>query len=171
MKIQVEKKIIIIAGTVAMVMVASVLMIVPLWNKAGSKAAEVKILEEEMLSARQALQSGKKLQKTGTLLTRRKISLAIDEMTKIGAANNVNFQSISPQKITKKKDAIYPVLPIRMVLQSGYQDLGAFFGALEGLEESIITVKSFQIEADPQALPLVRTDLVVEVYLREGEDG
>ncbi len=171
MNIRFDKKTVIMVSGIAVAIIAFALMVIPLFNKVGKVGSEVKALELEMISARQAIQSRDKFRQTGNLLTRRKISLAIDEITKMGALENISFVSISPQKISKPKGSKYPVLPIWMNLQSEYKDLGIFLGALEGLGESIITVKSFQIEVDQQILPQIKTDLVVEVYLREGEDG
>ena len=171
LKIQFDKRsMIIIAGVVLAIIVYYSLM-ASLFSKVRRVGGEVKALEREMAAARQAIGSQEKFQQTGDLLTRRKISLAIDEITKVGATLNIDFLSISPQKIMKPKGSKYPALPIRMNLQCGYKDLGLFLGALEELKQSIITVKSFQVEVNQQILPQIKTDLIVEVYLREGEDG
>ena len=169
--IQFNKKLIIVIASVTFTATAFFLMIAPLLSKVQRVGGEVKALESEMMSSRQAIQSQDKFRQTGNLLTSQKVSLAIDEITKVGATLNINFLSISPQKIIKPQGSKYPALPIQMSLQSGYKDLGLFLGALEGLKKSIITVKSFQAEVDHQILSQIKTDLVVEVYLREGEDG
>ena len=171
LNIRFDKKTVIIIAAVSAVIIAFVLMAAPLFNKVRRVGDEVTALDQEMMSARQAIQSQGKFQWTGTLLTRQKVSLAIDEITKLGATLNINFLSISPQKITRPKDSKYPVLPIHMNLQSEYKDFGIFLGALEGLNQSIVTVKSFQVNADQQILPQIKADLIVEVYLQEGEDG
>ena len=169
--IRLDKRSMIIITGVALTAITGYLLMAPLASKVRRVGDEVKTLEGEMIAARQAIQSKDKFQQTGELLTRRGVSLAIDEITKTGAAQNINFFSISPQKIMKSGGSKYPVLPIRMALQSEYRDLGLFLGALENLKESIISIKSFQIDADQDILPQIKTDLVVEVYLQEGEDG
>jgi Tfp pilus assembly protein PilO len=169
--IRFDKKMIIMVAGVAIAIVAFVLMVVPLFNKIHQMEDEAKALESEMASARQVIQSQGKFQQTGNLLTRQKISIAIDEITKMGAKQNINFLSISPQRIGTPQGSKYPVLPIRMDLQSEYKDLGLFLGSLEGLKESIVTVKNFQVEVDQQVLPQIKIDLILEVYLQEGEDG
>jgi Tfp pilus assembly protein PilO len=165
-----KKRMIMIAGGVLAVFVLCLLM-APLVSKVRRVGREVKALEEEMAAARQAIKSEGKFRPTGKLLTRRKVSLAIDEITKAGAAKNVSFLSISPQPIITPKGSKYPALPIKMDLQCAYHDLGAFLGALEKLEESIVTVKSLEIGTDSESLPQLETVLVVEVHLQEGEDG
>ena len=166
-----DKKTAIIVAAVAIVIIIFVLMAAPLLTKVRALGSEVKALDQEMMSARQAVELQDKFQQTGNLLTRQKVSLAIDEITKVGATQSINFLSISPQKIMRIEGSKYPVLPIQMELQSEYQDLGTFLGALEKLEGSIATVKSFQIERDQQNLSQVRTMIVVEIHLLEGEDG
>ena len=171
MSFRFDKKLTIIGAGAILTMVVLYLLIGPLVAKVHRTGKEVKALEEEMRTARQAIESEGKFQLTGELLTRQKVSLAIDEITKTGAAHNINFVSISPQPIVKPAESPYPVLPIRMEVRSGYKDLAMFLGALERLQRSIVTVKSFEIDADPGTLPQLETILVVEVYLREGENG
>lgn len=171
LNIRLDKKTTFVTAIGVIAVAAFALTVIPLWNKARSVGSEVKALEHELISVRKVLQSRGKFRQTGALLTRPKTFLAIDEITKTGASHGINFLSISPQKITKTKDSRYPAFPIRMDLQSGYRDLGLFLGALERLKESITAVKSLQIEADPQVQSQIRTGLVIEVYLQEGEGG
>ncbi len=169
--IRLDKKMVMIIAGIGLVMIVGYFLMAPLLSKVHSVGDEVKVLECEMGAVRQAIQSEGKFQKAGELLTRRKVSLAIDEITKTGAVRNINFLSISPQKIMKPAESKYPVLPIQMDLQSEYSDLGLFLGDLESLEKSIVSVKSFQVDVDSDILPKINTDLLVEVYLQEGEDG
>ncbi|MCK4882914.1 MAG: type 4a pilus biogenesis protein PilO [Candidatus Omnitrophica bacterium] len=170
-KIQWDKKTVIMVAGIAAAVIAFVLMAAPLFKEVRSAGVEVKALEQEMASVRQAIQSKDKFQEKGDLLTSQKLSLAIGEISRTGTVRNINFLSISPQKATKAQGSKYPVLPIHMVLQSEYKDLGLFLRALEGLKQSIVTVRSFEIRSGGQIPSQIRTDLVVEVYLQEGEDG
>lgn len=170
-KIQPDKKTIIIIVGIAAAVIAFVLMAAPLFKEVRSMGTQVKVLEQEMASVRQAIQLKGKFRKKGDLLTRREVSLAIDEIGKTGVLRKITFLSIIPRKITKAQGSKYPVLPIRMVLQSEYKDLGLFLRALEGLKQSIVTVRSFEIRSGGQVPSQIRTDLVIELYLQEDEDG
>ncbi|HQP10028.1 MAG TPA: type 4a pilus biogenesis protein PilO [Candidatus Omnitrophota bacterium] len=171
MNIRIDKKFKLLAAVAVLVVAVSYLFMGPLVGKVRRLGSDVRALDDEMKAARQALQSEKKFQQTGELLMRRQISLAINEITQTGAAQKINFLSINPQPIARPKGAKYPLLPIRMDLQSEYRDLGSFLGSLEKLQQSIVAIRSFEIYAAPDILPKIETNLVVEVYLREGEDG
>lgn len=170
-KITLDKKTMAMAAGIILVAVISALMLGPLFSKVRRVGEEVKALEREMLAARDGMKTRDKFQKSGSLLTRQKVSLAIDEMTRIGATLGINFLSISPQPIAKISHSKYPVLPIRMDLKSEYENLGHFLGALETLQESIVTVRSFDMDCNLKTSSLIETELVVEVHLQEGEDG
>ena len=50
---------------------------------------------------------------------------------------------------------------------SQYQELGKYLEALGNLEDSIVSVESFNINRDKKILPLVKTDMIVEVFLKD----
>jgi hypothetical protein len=56
-------------------------------------------------------------------------------------------------------------------VQSEYKDLAHFFGALDKLDKSVVTVREFRVIRKPDILPKVLTEIVVEVHLNEGEQG
>jgi len=171
LKITLDKKFIVMIAVVVLVAGISFSLFGPLLSKVRRVGGEVKVLEREMLAARDAIKMQEKFQRTGSLLTRQKVSLAIDEMTKTGATLGINFLSISPQRIMKTNNSEYPVLPIQMDLRSKYENLGLFLGSLEVLKESIVTVRSFEMDSDQNDSLQIETTLVVEIHLREGEDG
>lgn len=168
--IELNKKTMAITGGL-MVVVVAVILLKPLFLQVDALSRELKTLEEAMVSARDAISRKKQFQQDGHLLKLQEVSRAISEMTNMGTALNINFLSTSPQTITKPEGSKYPVLPIRMDVQSEYKSLGLFLGSLENLKESIITVKSFDMTTNEAILPQVKAELVVEIYLQEGEDG
>lgn len=147
------------------------LLVMPLWAKAGRLAGEVKALESEMTAVREALDRSKTIKRGADFVSRNEVSRAIDEMAKVGAAMNINFIATSPQKIEQPEGMDHSVLPIRMQIQSDYKDLGAFLGALEHLEKSLVTVREFSISGEPSVLPRLSTEIIVEIHLKEGERG
>lgn len=138
--------------------------------KIRSVAEEFKSMAQEVEVARNMIRTKGDLQMRGHLLSRKELSLAIDEITKTGRQLNINFVSISPQEIEKLETSSHQRLPIHMELESEYKDLGLFLGALEKLEESIVTVRSFQIQRDDKILPLIKSRLMVDMYL-QGEES
>ena len=97
--------------------------------------------------------------------------MAINEIMEVGASLDIDFFATSPQQIQKLKGSKYPVLPIRLEMQSSYENFGAFLGALENFDKSIITVKQFEIDRKPIILPDITVELVIEIHLKEGEGG
>ena len=158
------------AGAAAGVLLFSLLAL-PLWAKAGRLAGEGKALESEMTAVREALDKSKAIKRGADFVSRNEVSRAIDEMAKVGAAMNINFIATSPQKIERPEGADHSVLPIRMEIQSVYKDLGAFLGALERLEKSLVTVREFAIRGDPAVLPRLTAEIIVEIHLKEDERG
>lgn len=127
---------------------------------------EFQRIEQELEVARDIIGAEGDLGERGRLLTRKETSLAIDEITYTGRALNINFISINPKEIEKLESVNCLCLPIYMDLESEYKDLGLFLGALEKLKESIVTVRSFKIYRDERILPLVKSRLAIELYLR-----
>ena len=147
------------------------MLVMPLWAKAVRLSGEVKALESEMTAVREALDRSSKIKRGADFVSRNEVSRAIDEIAKVGAAMNINFIATSPQKIERPEGADHPVLPIRMQVQSEYKDLGAFLGALELLEKSLVTVREFSIRGEPAVLPRVAAEIIVEIHLKENERG
>ena len=143
----------------------------PIYAKAKSIAQEVKALNHELRDVRGALERSSRLNQKKHLLTRNEVSRAINEITNLGTALHINFLSTSPQRIEKQEGSKYPVLPIHFEVQSTYSDLGIFLGALEKSTTSVVTVHEFSIDRRQEILPEIYTELVVYLYLREGQDG
>lgn len=163
----------VLIGGVAIVVIAFFLcffVYLPLGSRIRKAGRELKVIEGELEMVKGTIETvgshGKR-----SLPTQEEISIAIDELTRRGRDLGINFISISPQKIEEIQDLPYGFLPIRMELESGYEDLGRFLGALEGLEESVVTIGGFEIERDERILPKVRTKLEAKMYLMSAESG
>jgi len=173
-KIELDKRQVAIIGGAAFVVVVFILIVFvyrPLGGKIHSMREGLRITEQELANARNIVGAKDRGERKGHLLALEEVSLAIDEMTKTGRALRINFISISPKEIVQLEDARYPVLPIHMDLEAEYRDIGLFLGALEGLTESLVTVRSFSIGKDEEILPLVKSKMVVDMYLQGGESG
>lgn len=63
----------------------------PLRGRIRSVNHELRLVEEQLAVSRADVESARKLQFNGPLLSRDEISRAMDEITKIGKAFNINF--------------------------------------------------------------------------------
>ena len=142
----------------------------PLASQINLKKKEWQRLEGDLSVARGFILKKDDLGRKGDLLSRQEISLAIDEITKMGRRQKINFISISPQEIQDVPDASYRRLPIRPELEAEYKDLGAFWGALRELHESLVTVKDFKIAKHETVYSILHAQVTIELYIR-GKEG
>lgn len=167
--IEIDRKTIILISGVALAGIVFFLFIKPLWSKASSISQEVKVLSSELSDIRDALKKDTTLHKSRHPLSRGEVSAAINEIMEAGASFNIDFFTTNPQKIQKLENSKYPILPIRLEMQSTYENFGVFLGALERLDKSIVTVRQFDITRKPIILPDISVELVLEIHLKEGE--
>ena len=142
----------------------------PLASQINLKKKEWQQLEGDLSAARGFIFRKDDLGRKGHLLSRQEISLAIDEITKMGKRQKINFISISPQEIQNVSDASYRRLPIELELEAEYKDLGSFFGSLRELHESFVTVKDFKIAKHETVYSILHAKVTIELYIR-GKEG
>lgn len=145
------------------------LLIRPASLRVSKVSQEVKVLDSELIGVREALKRGNNLDQERHLLKRNEVSVALNEIMRAGADLNIDFLSTNPQQIHQPQGSKHPILPINLEIQSTYKNLGLFFGILERLNKSIVTVREFTIERRQEILPEIHTELIVDIYLKEGE--
>lgn len=169
-----KKQAAIIIGAIFAAIVFILILFVyrPLAVKIRSRENALETIERKLVQTRGIIKAGGNLRREGRLIARKEISLSLDEITRTGRMLNINFLSINPREIEKLEGYAYRRLPIYMDLKSKYKDIGIFLGALEELRESIVTVRKFEIERNEKILPLLKSKLVLEMYLEgEGRGG
>lgn len=143
----------------------------PLASKISRQKKEWQAIEKDLTIARGFISKKDDLGRKGHLLSRQEISLAIDEITRIGRKQKVNFISISPQEI-EPAAAGEPCrrMAIQIDLEAEYRDFGNFLAALKELRESFVTVRSFKMVRHESVYSLLHSQMIIDVYLR-GEGG
>ncbi len=127
--------------------------------------------ENELLECCNIVESAKEMGGARVLISEEDASLAIRALTEHGGSaeneklKGINFISISPKEIKEDKGAQYKILPVEMEIESTYEKLGVFLGALDELEKTLVTIKSFDITPDKKDSSKLTTDLAVEIYL------
>ena len=165
MELTKERFIIIIAGGVIIAVSGLYLFLYrPLINKLRGAHLECKAAEVEVLQTRGLTVSLKTEPSKKDLISEGDISLAIDELTRQGELEGINFISITLRQI-KRHRALYKILPIEIEIESTYEELGAFLGSLDDLGEALITVGSFNITPNKKGPERLRTKLVVNMHL------
>ncbi|HLD49593.1 MAG TPA: type 4a pilus biogenesis protein PilO [bacterium] len=138
----------------------------PLVRDLGRLSEECRRAEARAVEARPLIKAFKTAALLPGFIREEEISETIRELTSQGKSRDIRFIGITPQAVTKPQDSGYPVVPIEIDAESGYQDLGLFLGALEELKKSLVTVKDFHIVPDRDAPAKLRTKLTLWIYLK-----
>lgn len=167
MELTKERLIIVISAGLAIIALGLYLFLYsPLINKLRKAHLECKRLETEVLWVRETADSLKIKTTKDRLMTEENISQAIDELTKKGRSEGINFISITPKQTEKPQQALsYKILPIEIEMESTYEDLGIFLGSLDELENCVVTVRNFNITSTNEGALKLKTKLVLNLYL------
>lgn len=137
----------------------------PLGIKLKKSSLEYKKVEAELIQARRSLASLKDIDVKRDFVTERGASLALDELTKEGKGEKVNFISITPSRISEE-GSFYKVSPIKMEIGASYQNLALFLGKLDDLKKSLVRVKELRVIPDPASPKQLKADMVVNMYFK-----
>lgn len=138
----------------------------PIGVKIRKASLEYKGIEAELLYARQAMASLKDIDIKRDFVTEREASLALDELTREGKSEKVNFVSITPGRISEE-GLFYKVIPIKMEISASYQSLGLFLGKLDDLKKSLVCLKELKIIPDPANPKQLKADMVVNMHFKK----
>ena len=123
----------------------------------------------EYLKINSALANGKRISaisggETGkAIVAWTDAGLAVNELDNYGKSLGIEFVSLTSGE--PRKEAGFVAVPVELEIKAGYKKLGAFFGGLEGLEKSCISVLSFDSGlAQGDALKLA-AKLSLKMYL------
>lgn len=161
---------ILLLATLAAAVIFLWVFVRPLWGKIRLVNGERQKIESELSVTRLMTKAGNIIPIKKRLVKPDEISLAIDEITNTGKQFNINFLSITPREIEETGNAFSRRLPIDVELTAFYSDLGSFFGALDGLKESIVAVREFNIWRDEGILPSVKSELTIDIHLKADDE-
>jgi hypothetical protein len=164
-----EQIIMIIAAAIAIIiLLAYFILYVPLIGKLKVSYRECKTSEEEVLCVRGIIESAGKTQEPKSLIAEEDVSLAIDELTRCGKSMGINFISIKPREIINKAELKCKVLPIEIEIESKGEQFFEFLGSLDGLKNSLMRIKSFDLIPDKEDEARLHGRIIVEMYLSSG---
>lgn len=142
----------------------------PLISRLRVMRLECKTIEADVLQTRSRLASIETIDIKKGLIKEEEISFAIDELTRQGKLEGVNFVSMTPKEIEKREDAPYNILPIEIEIESTYEKLGIFLGSLDKLERCLVTVRNFNITPDKEDPAKLKTKLTVNMCLSKNAE-
>lgn len=161
-----RKRFVMIGGVLALLLSAAYLFFYgPRLSQLVRMKKECGGIERSLEQSRNDIATLKNLPLTKNLISEQAVPLAVDELTHLGKSKGLNFLSMNPQPITASGDGAYKTLPIEMVVNSGYSQLGEFLGALDKLEKGVVTVSGFKIAPEGGNSSKLKTELVLNLYL------
>ena len=167
-----EKYVIAIIAVLLLVIAGVVYSIfyAPLMKELKDRYLEYRDIESEIRQARDIIETAGEIYGKRTLMTEEEVSQAVDELTKHGRLKGVNIISMNPGEIIEEADSAYKILPVKMQVESTYEELGTMLGSLDDLEKGLVKVKGFNIVHDEKDPAKLITDLEVDVYISGKDD-
>jgi len=156
------------SGAALAVATAYLVFFAPLLKELGSKYAECRSCENQVIDARNLVDLGDKIDKEyggRVLLSEKEAAAGIDEFTKHGKSLGVSFISMKPGEIVAKEGAPYKILPIDMELEANDAQLVKFMGSIDELKKAIVKVKSFDITPTKNDRRTLNAHMVIDLYL------
>ena len=151
------------AGIFLLALFLFFLVYLPLGLRLQKAGEEISQLQSKLEAARETIASteGSPLH----LPEQKEVSSLIEELTEFGKGLGADFRSIRPQQI-QQTSLGYQLLPVEIVIESSYQELGLFMGSLRELKGGVATVSQFQIDREEAAFPSLTCRLQVKIPLR-----
>ncbi len=164
-----KQKVALILGAVFVVGTLLIIFIyLPILNESQKLIYKSLEVGENVQGVKNILKIQSQKERVGRLINYDGVALALNEITSVGQKNQINFILIRPKDVQKMESFEYNQLPIQINLESTYKNLGRFLRDLEQLKESFVFVKSFRVKRDENILPLIKTNMVIEVLLKDG---
>lgn len=165
-----NKKLMIIISALAAAVILILLMVyVPLAGRLMAKKAECRLLEAEAKETRSSVEAAGKAQGNRVLMSEKGVGQAIEELTKYGKTKGISFNFIRSREITEDKASGIRILPIEMQITAKDEQISDFMGSLDELKKGLIKVHSFDIVPDKDDRSRLHANLVVDLYLSEGD--
>lgn len=101
--------------------------------------------------------AGEALEPTDT-----RVSPVLEDMHRLARASDVELVAVRPQTLVDKGD--YVTMTIHMELRAGFQEITDYLRMLEDLPR-LVEVRTFKVEAESGAIPLVAAHLETLTYL------
>lgn len=165
---EIPKDKLIVIKSVALIIIALGIYLIlyrPLIKELSIKHSYYHKIEAQLAEAHNSIEALKTLGIKRDLANEENLSLAIDELTKQGKSKGLVFVSIRPQDVIAGEGNEYKILPVRMEIESDFQQLALFLGSLEKLEKSIVKIKGFNMIPDNTDPLCVKTELTIHMYL------
>lgn len=139
----------------------------PLIGELKRQSRECLKIEAETALMRSRVTGFRAQEMKGGFISEAEVSVAIDELAHRGKLHRVKFSSLTPNPSEKREGAVYRILPVELVTESGYEGLGRFLGALDEIQKGIVTVEDFTVKSDHADPGRLEAKLTLHLHLAE----
>lgn len=165
-KLTPQKIVLGICGAIALgALVVDAIFYLPLMGRFKSVYFECRTCENEVLEARNIIESVGKNTSDRTLMTEKEVLFAMDEFVKQGKAKGVNFIFIKPRDAHEVQGAPYKTMPIDMEIEGPDENLSEFIGSLDELKKAVVKIKSFEITPNADNRTRLTAKVTIDVYI------
>jgi len=158
-----KKMVIVFSGIAVTFFILSFVLYMPLVGQIKKKSIETKALEMELLKARNIVNFMKTMGSETRLVTEDNLPIATDTLMKQGEVYHIDFISTKPGEPIREN--AYVMLPIDIVLESGYPELGDFLGSLDHLGNCVVKVDEFETAPSANDPSKLKTRLTLNIYV------
>lgn len=143
----------------------------PLIGKLREAALRTKSAEAKVLTVRNQVSSLKMSTEAKRFIKEEEAASAIDEFTRLGKSKGISFIALVRKPVEQVPGAPYRLLPIEVSIESSYEALGVFLGALDKLEKSLVTVGNSRVVPSEPNPEILKTQLAVNMHLAPLSDA
>jgi len=155
-----------ICGAIALIALeADAVFYLPLLGRFKSAYLECRSLENQVLDARNIIDSVGNNTSDRTLLTEKEVLFAIDEFVNQGKVKGINFVSIKPRDAQEVQGAPYKTMPIDMEVEGPDEKVSEFMGSLDELKKAVVKIKSFEITPKADDRARITAKITIDVYI------
>ncbi len=163
-----EKRTVIVAGIAVAAIGIYLTIYAPILSKLSLKKKECLALETILSESRSDIADFLKKGGMKKELTQEEaVAFLVGEITRLGKEKGLSFVSVAPKSIVESSAAVYRILPVEVIVESSYSELGEFLGLLDDLEKGVVTVAGFKIAPRSGNTSRLRSELLLNLYLKK----
>jgi Tfp pilus assembly protein PilO len=152
---------------VVAILIFNIFVSLPMYEKLKKQRLEMEDIQSQIREAKDTLAKleAAEISYKMQIITEKNISAAIEELTKQGNRDGVDFVSIKPLPIENDGDSVYKIIPLHIEIESTYDKIGTFLGSLRNLKKSLVIVKSFDIKTKSNSPLNLKARMILNLYL------
>lgn len=142
----------------------------PLFKELSAVKARYNEAMSDITRSEKIVQLAREHKSDKRLIKEDEISVAIDEITKLGKDKGLNFVSIKPGDMRDEGAKPYRIQPIDLELTAPPHKMAQFLGSLDELKSGIVRVESLDLKSKENDAGIVGS-ATLEIYVLKDKDA